>query len=94
MGLIFILLQFIIVTDQKVQIIFSIHDALTQTTNIITFKLCTLFKFTLTLDNNTGEMSGSALFSSLPLLTARQYLLQLTDPVMSDPTVKNTYIYN
>ena len=41
-----------------------------------------------------GEMSGSALFSSLSLPTACQYLLQLTDPVMSDPTVKNTYIYN
>ena len=32
MGLIFILLQFIIVTDRKVQIHFSIHDALPQTT--------------------------------------------------------------
>ena len=24
----------------------------------------------------------------------RQYLTQLTDPVMSDPTVKNKYMYN
>ena len=71
--------------------------ALPQTTTniIITFKLSTLFKFTFTLDNNTGEISGSALFSSLPPLTARQYsLMQLADPVMSDPTVKNKHIYN
>jgi len=42
MGLIFILLQFIIVTDRKVQMNFSIglHEALPQTTTniIITFK--------------------------------------------------------